>query len=66
LVAFTRFGESQLDFSLGVWHEKNDFIMERNSFLRDVKPGLEKAGIAIPYPHREILMPPPSGPDPEK
>lgn len=62
LVAFTGFGESQLDFFLGVWHEKDDFIVMRNSILRDIKTGLEHAGIEIPYPHRVVVTTPQSAP----
>ncbi len=58
LIAFTGFGESKLDFVLGIWHEKDDFIEMRNSVLSDIKKGFEAEGIEIPYPHRVILSTP--------
>lgn len=57
LVAFTGFGESQLNFLLGVWHEKDDFVEMRNSVLRDLKQRLDEEGIEIPYPHRVVVAP---------
>lgn len=55
LVALTGFGESELKFLLGVWHEKDDFIEMRNSILRDIKARFDKDGIEIAYPHRVII-----------
>lgn len=57
LVAITGFGESQLNFFLGVWHEKDDFVEMRNSILRDLKKRFAEEGIEIPYPHRVVLSP---------
>ncbi|MEM7698563.1 MAG: mechanosensitive ion channel family protein [Verrucomicrobiota bacterium] len=57
LIAFTGFGESQLDFKFGVWHEKNDWIPMRNSILTDLKKALEAEGIEIPFPHRVVITP---------
>lgn len=57
LVSFTGFGESQLDFKLGVWHEREDFLELRNSILRDVKMRFDEVGIEIPFPHRVIVQP---------
>ena len=58
LVSLTGFGESELKFLLGVWHEKDDFIAMRNSILRDLKARFDKDGIDIAYPHRVIINPP--------
>ncbi len=55
LVAMTGFGESALNFFLGVWHEKDDYIVLRNSILRDIKLAFEQEGIEIPYPHRVVV-----------
>ncbi len=57
LICFTGFGESQLDFKFGVWHEKDDWIAMRNAILTDLKKALEDAGIEIPFPHRVLLQP---------
>ncbi|RFC44947.1 MAG: Small-conductance mechanosensitive channel [Verrucomicrobia bacterium] len=61
LVALTGFGESQLSFLLGVWHEKDDFIEMRNSILRDLKARFDEDGIEIAYPHRVIIQRPETG-----
>jgi len=55
LIAFTGFGESKLDFILGIWHEKDDFIEMRNSVLADIKKGFAAEAIEIPYPHRVVV-----------
>ncbi len=55
LVAFTGFGESQLEFFLGVWHERDDFIPMRNSILNDIKLRFDQEGIEIPFPHRVLV-----------
>lgn len=55
LVAFTGFGESQLDFTLGVWHEREDFVALRNLILSDIKKRFEAEGIEIPFPHRVVV-----------
>ena len=55
LISFTGFGESELSFKFGVWHEKDDWIAMRNAILADLKKGLEEEGIEIPYPHRVIV-----------
>lgn len=57
LISFTGFGESQLDFKFGVWHEKDDWIPMRNAILTDLKRELEREGIEIPFPHRVVVAP---------
>lgn len=61
LVAFTDFGESGLEFTFGVWHEKNDFVEMRNSILTSIKNRFDEEGIEIPYPHRVIVSPEANG-----
>ena len=58
VVSLVGFGESQLNFFIGVWHEKSDFLELRNSILRDIKVGLEKENIEIPFPHRVVISKP--------
>ncbi|MAS93620.1 MAG: mechanosensitive ion channel protein [Verrucomicrobiales bacterium] len=55
LISFTGFGESELKFKYGVWHEKDDWIPMRNAILTDLKKALEAEGIEIPYPHRVVV-----------
>jgi len=54
IVLFKGFGESSLDFMLGVWFEKSDFLRLRNSILRDIKVRFDAEGIEIPFPHRSL------------
>ena len=58
VVSLVGFGESQLNYFVGVWHEKTDFLELRNSILRDIKVGLEKENIEIPFPHRVVISRP--------
>ncbi|MDF1752885.1 MAG: mechanosensitive ion channel family protein [Verrucomicrobiales bacterium] len=58
LIALTGFGESQLDFTLGVWHEKDDFIEMRNSILSAIKKRFLEENIEIPFPHRVVISNP--------
>lgn len=58
LVCLTSFGESELKFLLGVWHEKADFVEMRNSVLRDLKGRFDKEGIQFAFPHRVIITNP--------
>ncbi len=55
VVAFTGFGESQLNFFLGAWFHKPDFLKLRNSLLRDIKNRFNEEGIEIPFPHRVVI-----------
>jgi small-conductance mechanosensitive channel len=54
LVIFQNYGESSLDFMLGLWFEKTQFVMLKNSIMRDIKNRFDGEGIEIPFPHRTI------------
>ena len=54
VIIFQNYGASSLDFMLGLWFEKNNFIMLRNSIMRDVKNRFDAEGIEIPFPHHTI------------
>lgn len=54
LVIFQNYGESSLDFMLGLWFEKSQFLLLRNSIMRDVKNRFDEEGIEIPFPHRTL------------
>ncbi len=54
LVIFQKYGESSLDFMLGLWFEKTQFVMLKNSIMRDIKNRFDAEGIEIPFPHRTI------------
>ena len=54
VIIFQNYGASSLDFMLGLWFEKSNFIMLRNSIMRDVKNRFDAEGIEIPFPHHTI------------
>lgn len=56
VVAFTGFGESQLNFFVGAWFVKADFQTLRNSLLSDIQKRFAKEAIEIPYPHRVVIL----------
>lgn len=51
LILFNNFGESALEFRLGLWFEKSNFLKLRNSILREIKERFDAEGIEIPFPH---------------
>jgi len=55
VVVFKGFGESSLDFMLGVWFAKADFLALKNSILPEIKAAFDAAGIEIPFPHRTLV-----------
>ena len=54
IILFKGFGDSALQFLLGVWFAKADFLTLRNSILRDIKERFDAEGIEIPFPHRTL------------
>jgi small-conductance mechanosensitive channel len=52
LVAFSSFGESSINFLLGVWAAKEDYLLVRNTIAHQVQLALAREGIGIAYPHR--------------
>lgn len=63
-VYFVGFGDSSLDFELGVWTK--DMVHSPRRFRSDVNFAIEKAlrenGIEIPFPQRVVHLRPPAGP----
>jgi len=51
LILFKGFGQSSLDFLLGVWFEKTDMLKLKNSILLEIKRRFDEEGIEIPFPH---------------
>ncbi len=66
VVIFKGFGESSLDFLLGVWFEKNDFTNLRASIMAGIKKRFDEEGIEIPFPHRSLYAGSVSDPFPIK
>ena len=56
IVVFKGFGDSSLNFMLGAWCEKTQFLDLKNSLTRDVKMAFDREGIEIPFPQRVVHM----------
>lgn len=54
LVLFVGFGNSSIDFLLGVWMVKEDYLVVRNSIAHQVQLAFIREGIEIPFPHRVL------------
>lgn len=54
IVVFKDFGSSSLDFMLGVWFEKTQFLALKNSIMQDIKERFDKEGIEIAFPHLTV------------
>ncbi len=51
LVLFLGFGDSSINFLLGVWMVKEDYLLVRNSIAQQVQEAFKREGIEIPFPH---------------
>jgi len=56
IIAFTGFGESQLDIFVGAWFSKDDFLNLRDTLLPEIKERFDAEGIEIPFPHRSLYV----------
>lgn len=54
LVLFVGFGDSSINFLLGVWAAKEDFLTVRNSIAHEVHQAFQREGVEIPFPHRVL------------
>ncbi len=54
IILFTGFGESSLDFFVGAWFLKADFMKLRNTLGRQIKECFDREGIEIPFPHLSL------------
>lgn len=54
LILFVGFGDSSIDFMLGVWMVKDDYLSVRNSIAHQVQLAFAREGIEIPFPHRVL------------
>ena len=54
LILFTDFGDSALEFLVGVWCVKADFLNLKNSIMQELKERFDAEGIEIPFPHRTL------------
>ena len=54
LVLFLGFGDSSINFLLGCWMVKSDYLLVRNSIAMQVQQAFIREGIEIPFPHRVL------------
>ena len=54
LIMMTGFGDSGIDFLLGVWAVKTDFFQVRRTLMPALKQRFDEEGIEIPFPHRSL------------
>ncbi len=66
ILIFQGFMDSAQEILFGVWFEKSDYLVLRNSILKEVKKRFDEEGIEIPFPHRTIYTGSASQPFPIK
>lgn len=54
VVIFSGFGNSSLDFLLGVWAVKADWLKVKNSIAAEIKRRFDEEGVEIPFPHLSL------------
>ncbi len=54
VIIFKGFGDSSLNFMIGAWCERSQFLDLRNTLLRDIKNKFDLEGIEIPFPQRVV------------
>lgn len=54
LILFRDFGASSLDFLFGLWFEKSNFLVLKNSIMCDIKARFDAEGIEIAFPHLTV------------
>jgi small-conductance mechanosensitive channel len=62
LIVFDSFGDSSMNFVFGPWVEKTEFLMLKNSIMKDIKEQFDARGIEIPFPQRVLHIHPSSAP----
>lgn len=56
IVIFQGFGDSSLNFMIGAWCAREQFLDLKNSLTRDIKDKFDQEGIEIPFPQRVVHM----------
>ena len=54
LLIFQGFMDSSQQILFGLWFDKSDYAVLRNSVLKEIKKRFDAEGIEIPFPHRTI------------
>ncbi|GAB5374906.1 MAG: mechanosensitive ion channel [Acuticoccus sp.] len=51
-------GESSVDLTLRIWVAASDYWPLKRELTKTAKEEIEKAGLSIPFPHRQLIVPP--------
>lgn len=62
VLIFQGYGQSSLDFRLGVWATRENWLALKNSIHEDIKARFDAEGIEIPFPHRTLYVGAATGP----
>jgi small-conductance mechanosensitive channel len=54
VVVFMGYGDSSLDFLLGVWATRENWLPLKNAIHEDIKRRFDAEGIEIPFPHHTL------------
>ena len=54
LILFDSYGASSLDFVVGAWCLREDWLATKNSLMAEIKDRFDAEGIEIPFPHLSI------------
>ena len=54
ILIFQGFMDSSQEIMFGLWFDKSDYLVLRNSILKEVKKRFDEEGIEIPFPHRTV------------
>jgi small-conductance mechanosensitive channel len=64
VLIFQGYGESSLNFRLGVWATRENWLPLKNTIHEDIKARFDAEGIEIPFPHRTLYVGAATGPFP--
>ncbi len=56
VIIFQGYGESSLNFRLGVWATRENRLALKNSIHEEIKARFDAEGIEIPFPHRTLYV----------